>query len=277
MSILRRFLAAQRAAARNWRKRRHHAARLPYLDRRDLAIVEGLSRDGGYVTSLAALAIPGTDAMLAAADRLAAATAGRTPGKGGFNIQPSAAELEACPELIRWGLDERLLAIVTHYLGLPAAYRGLTLRRDIAGGAATETRLWHRDDEDFRICKIIVYLNDVGVDGGPYEFVGKQEAPSLWRLPTNYQRIADADMARWAPEESWHTCTGPRGTAVFADTCGVLHRGRIAAHTDRLALFFCYNSTEPVHPEHCRPLFDPATFRTRSPGLSPVQDAAIAR
>jgi hypothetical protein len=277
MPMLRRFLAAQRDVARNWQKRRAHAAHLPALDPRDLAIVEGLRRDGGFVTSLAALAVPGTEAMLAAADRLGAATAGRKPGKGGFNIQPSAAELEACPELIRWGLDERLLAIVANYLGLPAAYRGLTLRRDIAGGGATETRLWHRDDEDFRICKIIVYLNDVGLDGGPYEFIGKREAPALWRLPAGYQRIADADMARWAPEDRWRTCTGPRGTAVFADTCRVLHRGRIAARADRLALFFCYNSTEPVHPQHCRPLFDRAAFRARSPGLSAVQEAAIGR
>ncbi len=270
MSIVRRFLAAQRDTAKNWQKRRRHAGHLPPLDQRDRPVVEGLRRDGGVVSSLAALAIPGTEAMLAAADRLAAATAGRKPGKGGFNIQPSAAELESCPELIRWGLDERLLAIVANYIGLPAAYRGLTLRRDIAGGDATETRLWHRDDEDFRICKIIVYLNDVGLNGGPYEFVGKQQAPSLWRLPAGYQRLTDGDMARWAPEQHWRTCTGPRGTAVFADTCRVLHRGRIASHTDRLALFFCYNSIEPVHPEHCGPLFDRAAFRQRSPGLTPI-------
>jgi hypothetical protein len=277
MSILRRFLAAQRDAARNWQNRRRQAAHLPRLDQRDVAIVEGLRRDGGFISSLAALAVPGTDAMLAAADRLAAATAGRRPGKGGFNIQPSAAELESCPELIRWGLDERLLAIVSNYIGLPAAYRGLTLRRDIAGGDATETRLWHRDDEDFRICKIIVYLNDVGPDGGPYEFIGKREAPSLWRLPAGYQRLTDADMVRWTLPEQWRSCTGPRGTAVFTDTCRVLHRGRIASHDDRLALFFCYNSTSPVHPEHCQPLFDRAAFRRRYPDLTPAQEAAIAR
>ncbi|MBV8649879.1 MAG: 2OG-Fe(II) oxygenase [Alphaproteobacteria bacterium] len=276
MSVLKRFLAAQRYSAENWAARLRKRSALPLLAPRDRGVVDELRRDGGAVTSLEALGVPGTDRMLLAADRLAAATVGRPPGKGGFIIQPSAAEMDASPELIRWGLDERLLAIVANYLGLPAAYRGVTMRRDIAGGGATETRLWHCDDEDFRIVKIIVYLNDVGLDGGPYEFIPKPLAPAKWRLPEGYGRIEDADMKRWTPAEQWRPCTGQRGTAVFTDTCSVLHRGRIAQTTDRLTLFFCYNSIAPVHPQSCRPLFDRAAFRARNPDLSATQEAAIA-
>jgi hypothetical protein len=276
MALAKRFLAAQQRGIVNWDQRRRHRPALPAIDPRDRDIVASLRRDGGALSSIAALALPGTEAMLAAADRLAAATLGRTPGKGGFNIQPIQAEIDAHPEIIAWGLDERLLTIAANYLELPVDYRGVVLRRDIAGGDSTETRLWHRDDEDARILKIIVYLNDVGPDGGPYEFIAKPDSPAFWRLPPELGRIDDPEMARWTARERWQSCTGTRGTAVFSDTCGVLHRGLIGTAADRLTLFFCYNSKHPVHPEYCRPLFDRAAFRSRHEGLSPAQQAAIA-
>jgi hypothetical protein len=276
MALMKRILAAQRRGIVNWSQRRRHRPTLSALDPRDRGIVASLRRDGGTLSALGVLDLPGTDAMLAAGDRLAAATLGRTPGKGGFNIQPLPAELDLYPDIIAWGLNERLLAIAANYLELPVDYRGVVLRRDVAGGDSTETRLWHRDDEDFRILKIIVYLNDVGPDGGPYEFIAKPDGPANWRLPPELDRIDDPEMARWAAPERWRSCTGSRGTAVFTDTCSFLHRGLIGTAADRLTLFFCYNSKQPVHPEYCRPIFDRAAFRARCGQLSPVQQAAIA-
>jgi hypothetical protein len=37
---------------------------------------------------------------------------GRAPVKGGFGVQATPSEIAIYPTLIRWGLDERLLAIV---------------------------------------------------------------------------------------------------------------------------------------------------------------------
>ena len=33
--------------------------------------------------------------------------------------------------------------------------------KDIPNGQKSETRLWHRDGEDFKLLKIVVYLNNV--------------------------------------------------------------------------------------------------------------------
>jgi hypothetical protein len=276
MSSFKRRLAAEKRKITYWKKRFFGKAKLPPLDPRDRPIVAALRRDGACVTSLDSLGIAGTAAMLAAADRLAAATLGRKPGKGGFNIQPAQDEIESCPDLIAWGLDERLLGLAAHYIGLPVAYRGLTVRRDIVGGEATETRLWHYDDEDFRIVKVILYLNDVGPDGGPFEYIPKPAAPAAWHFPEGYGRMEDADLVRLAPRDTWVTCAGRRGTAVIADTCGIPHRGRISGSEDRLALFFCYNSITPLHPEWCRPLFDRTIFQRSGWALSPLQAAALA-
>jgi hypothetical protein len=239
-------------------------------------LVRTLARDGGVVTSLAALSVPGTAAMMAAADRLMATLSDRPPVKGGFGVQATPAEIDAYPDLTRWGLDEHLLAIVGKYIGLPVTYRGLTVRRDLVGGEQVETRLFHRDNEDNRIVKIIVYLNDVDEAGGPYEFIPRSVAPASWRIPVSGSRANDEAVSRAVPRSRWVPCSGARGTAVFTDTCRVFHRGRIARSTDRQALFFCYNSAMPMSPQWCQPLFDRPRFLAASPDLSPAQRRAIS-
>jgi hypothetical protein len=273
---LRQFANEQRWNAIYWDRRRRHRPALPTLTPRDAALVGGLERDGGIVTSLDALGVPGTEAMLAEGDALHRAIAARPPsGKGGFGITAEADEIARHPALLGWGLDERLLAIAENYIGLPVVYRGLTLRRDTAGGAKVETRLLHRDNEDNRILKIIVYLNDVDARGGPFEFISRRLTPASWRLPHEGSRTADDAMARLVPPEQWTCCTGKRGTAVFTDTCRVYHRGRVAETEDRLTLFFCYNSASPMSPQWCAPLFDVAGYLAGNPTLTAAQRAAI--
>ncbi len=275
MQDLRQHANEQRWNLVYWDRRRRHRAALPALSAADAALVRRIEGEGGVVTSLEDLAIPGTAAMLAAGDALQRAMAGRAPVKGGFGVQAAAEEIGRYPDLIRWGLDERLLAIAENYIGLPIVYRSLTVRRDIVGGDKVETRLLHRDNEDNRILKIIVYLNDVDENGGPFEFIPRPLTPASWRVPHDGSRASDAAMARLVPPARWRCCTGKRGTAVFVDTCRVYHRGRIAATADRLALFFCYNSARPLSPQWCAPLFDRAAFIAAVPALSPAQRAAI--
>jgi hypothetical protein len=257
-----------------WRWRARGNA--PSLSDPDRAIVADLRRTGASVTSLKALGIPGSPEILAAGDAVTDNLAQRPVPAGEFTVAADGKEIAAWPQLIRWGLDERLLAIVRAYIGMPVAYRGLTVRRDVFGGPENETRMWHRDNEDNRILKIIVYLNDIGEDGGPFEFLPVDRTPPIWRVPlVDSSRVSEAEMTRLAPRESWRPCTGLRGTAVFVDTCRVYHRGRIAAHKDRRTLFYCYNSRRPLNPKWCGPLFDRDTFLAAIPPLSATQRDAI--
>jgi hypothetical protein len=257
-----------------WRRRRRHLADGAVALADDRLITEELRAAGGYVSSLEDLAIPGTAEMLEAADALFAAIADRAAGKGGFVVSATAAEIDQYPVLIRWGLNERLLEIVENYICLPVDYRGLTVRRDIAGGEQLETRLWHRDYEDFKIVKIIVYLNDVDRGGGAYEFIPRSRLP-IWRVGPLGGRIDDPVMSKVVPESFWHNCSGPRGTVVFADTCSVYHRGTVAHSEDRRALFYCYNSKSPRSPQYCLPLFDRARFAGGARDLSARQRAVF--
>lgn len=276
MPDLRQYANEQRYNFVYWRRRLRHRRQLPALTAPDRMLVRRLLADGGAMTSLDALDLAETAAMLKSADALMASLHDRPPVKGGFGVQASAAEIGAYPSLIRWGLNERLLAIVSNYIGLPVVYRGLTVRRDLAGGEKVETRLFHRDSEDSRIVKIIVYLNDVDENGGAFEFIPTAASPPSWRVKADGSRASDEAISRLTSPSRWMPCIGKRGTAVFADTCRIYHRGRIATNTDRQALFFCYNSATPISPQWCQPLFDRKRFVAACPDLSAVQSAAIS-
>jgi hypothetical protein len=240
----------------------------------DRAILDALETNGSCVTTLDALGIPGSAEMLRAADELYGSLAERPPGKGGFLITATAQEIERHQALLLWGLHERLLAIVENYISQPLDYRGLIARRDVIGGDQTETRLWHRDQEDLRIVKIIVYVNDVDRGGGGYEYVDRGKL-ATWRLGGNTGRIDDDLMMQLVPESFQHVATGPRGTVVFTDTCSVFHRGTIAHTEDRRALFYCYNSKSPRRPHNCAPMFDRDAFALKHPELTAAQRTAI--
>jgi hypothetical protein len=247
---------------------------LAVTDATDRAILDALETHGSCVTTLDALGIPGSAEMLRGADELYASLADRPPGKGGFLITATAQEIERHQALLLWGLHERLLAIVENYISQPLDYRGLIARRDVIGGDQTETRLWHRDQEDLRIVKIIVYVNDVDRGGGGYEYVDRGKL-ATWRLGGNTGRIDDDLMMQLVPESFQHVATGPRGTVVFTDTCSVFHRGTIAHTEDRRALFYCYNSKSPRRPHNCAPMFDRDAFALKHPELTAAQRTAI--
>jgi hypothetical protein len=247
---------------------------LAVTDPADRAILDALETSGSYITTLDALGIPGSAEMLSAADALYASLDNRPPGKGGFLITATAEEIARHPALLLWGLHERLLSIVENYICQPLDYRGLIARRDIVGGDQTETRLWHRDQEDLRIVKVIVYVNDVDRGGGGYEYIDRGKL-ATWRLGSNTGRIDDELMMQLVPQSFQHVASGPRGTVVFTDTCSVFHRGTIAHTEDRRALFYCYNSKSPRRPNNCAPMFDRNAFALQHPGLTAAQRTAI--
>jgi len=272
---------ALRTAARSWRSASYEAQRLahrpslPRLDPTAAAIVARLEAEGTVVTSLAEL---GTPELLASAQRFFAEMPRiQREGRKSYMLSAPPNLVEAHPELIEWGLEERIIAIVETYIGLPVSYRGVQPRIDLADGTQVETRLWHRDGEDRRIVKFIVYVDDVPPGEGGFEFIAKPDAPPTELLPLTDHRVADADMARLVPVERWRPCTGPAGTVVVTDTCSVWHRGGVPGGRARMTLFYAYNSRRPLAPQHCTPMFDRARFAAVHAGrLTRAQRAAIA-
>lgn len=240
------------------------------------AILDSLENTGVHITSLDKLKLPSVPAFLESARTVGHELCGMEKEKSGksYVIHAAEGQILSQPALLLFGLEEFFLNLAMAYMGRPVAYRGLTFRRDLADGQETETRLWHKDFEDRRIMKVIVYAKDVDLDCGPFEYISKRDFPRFKRPKSVNGRILDEDMDALVPKSKWMPCTGPLGTVIIVDTCGVYHRGRVPKK-DRLAIFHAYNSTTPLMPRFCQPLFSRDRFLSVSGPLSEAQRSAL--
>jgi hypothetical protein len=259
-----------------------HKANLPKLSEMEAQIVAGLWRQGVFITSLQALAIPGTDTMLSSAHALMnvyAARSARGEFRHRYTTVVSGDELMQHPSVLRWGLDRSLLRIAEAYLGLPVAYDGLRFYYTVADGRQVAARLWHRDFEDRRMVKVTVYLHDVDANGGPFEILHRDfpggQVLSGFNYPILTQEELEQRLGGAIAERDVTSCTGPAGTVIFSDTATRYHRGKPAVSRDRAAIFYHYLSRQPLRPFLCRPDLSRAQLGALAVGLSPEQRASL--
>ena len=238
-----------------------HSLRLPRLAATDLPVLEALRREGAYIAPVESLGVPGTDAMLGACatlvDELRAPPARN--GQNGHNGHGSDARdaqnaprlpghrLMDFPEIYLWGLDERLLDLVENYIGLPIRYHGADIRREIADGRFNDVRQWHIDAEDWRMFKIILYLNDVVAGGGPFQYIPRATTvDTARRLGYGSGFVTDDTMATVLPRDRWVECIAKAHSAVIADTCKVFHRAQPPRGSERYSVTFSWTSNVAV-------------------------------
>jgi hypothetical protein len=223
-----------------------HEPSIPRLSAERGHLVDAVRRDGACLSSLDELAFPGTAQLKDGLGRLTASLASRAAGGGDTTRPPLDAILaESC--VWQWGLNEDLLDMAEAYLGLPARYYGADLRLERATGRAAGVRQWHRDVEDHRMFKILLWLNDVETDGGPFEYVFRTHTPELarqFRYVSGF--ISDEDMERLIPRTEWQQATGPVWTAVLSDTRALFHRAKPPVARDRYSVTFSFTSRTPI-------------------------------
>ena len=256
-------------------KRAKYRDRLPQLSPEDARIVSTLQQEGVYITSLPELKLPHTKRLL----------------KEIMVLHPHLYTLsnlkywrEGIPgsrkflhtEILLWGLGERLLNIVENYIGLPLLFHGVDLRRDVADAPLTDARHWHLDIDDERMVKVIVYLNNVGKTGGPYEYIPRSLTEHLTDA-LNYKSgfVSDEAISAIIPPEQWQTCAAKAGTIIITDPCNVFHRAK-PAKRNRYSITFGYTSRIPK-------LFlsefklSPAEWNRTTPQLSQRQIACLRK
>ncbi len=231
-----------------------HFPHLPVLSTTDLTLVETIKREGVAVTSLEALSIPSTDKMFQAAKSLMPKIPGTISGdKNEYVVHATSGQMMEYPEIFLWGLERRLLSIAENYLGLPVAYHGAYFRRDTTNQIEKKSRLWHIDTEDRKLFKVIVYVNDINNDGGPFQYIPQDLTAKLVNsLNYTHGYIQEKVMQKVVSPSYWKSCTGSSGTVVFAATASVFHRGKIPINNDRFAIFFDYTSRQPKYPFYCK-------------------------
>ena len=228
---------------------KQHAPFTPKLNDEDTVILKSLQENGTCVIPISNLKIASTDSLLKVAANLVDELKSMTPqiSQNDYGIEFTKSQLIKYPEIFLWGLEEKLLDIIENYIGLPVIYQGLSMRRDIANGRKVGVRQWHLDWEDRRMIKIIIYLNDVDTDGGPYEYISRHlTLEGIENLKYyNLGFVSDEEMDEAIPRSDWQTCLGQAGTVVITDTSNVFHRAKPAIKDDRFAITLCYTSMQP--------------------------------
>ena len=273
MSLSDRLSRGRIGRARFVARRLAHTGRRPRLRGIDRAWADELSSAGAFTTDLDELDLPITAEFRRAVDRILptlpdrAAHADR-PGLHGLDpllgrntalhcCSVDAADLVADhPALVRFGLEERLLDIAERHLGVPVAFTALHLRKDIGGGNQVGTRYWHLDTEDFRVVRMMVYLSDVTIDDGPFEYIPRPMTEAVPELRERALRSAgvpifDAEMRSHVPESEWRPVIGAAGTVLLADNALCYHHGRVH-DSERTVLIYTYTSRHPQYPRLTR-------------------------
>ena len=116
---------------------------------------------------------------------------------------------------------------------------------------------WHRDDADAKQTKAILYLSDVEMENGPFQFIEGSHKPwDIYRMAFKYNfsfgqnRFTDQELEKVIQDQPnrLKTFTGKAGTLILTDTRG-LHRGMPIRKGERYALTN-YNWVRTAIPEH---------------------------
>jgi hypothetical protein len=235
-----------------------HTRNLPPLSPGDRQIVNALKQSGAYVTSLTELGLASTTQMLNTAESFLPTMVNPRDCHGGYKL-PQIYTVTDLPEFFNWGMEARLQNIMENYIGLPIAFQGVHLRKDFPNHQQLQTLLWHKDSEDRRLIKVIIYLHDVTAEHGPFEYVpfdyswlAKLSSYQIdyELLQTGYLGITDEKLSRFIPQSAWKSCPGKTGTVIFVDPRKVIHHGTIRTQ-ERSTLFFVYTAKQPKRPELC--------------------------
>jgi hypothetical protein len=183
---------------------------------------------------------------VAALERLEGLAEGPRPEKGKEYFIPlfTRETYRRHPEILDLGLDHRLLALASDYLGsLPMLRMIQAFWTPRGSGGGKGSQLYHFDRPQLgeRQLKLALNLVDVSPDDGPFTFVpANLSAQVAKHEEPDRGRYSDEQVARHVPEGEAHSLVGPVGTGALVDTNRCLHYGARSHGKDRLILFSQY-------------------------------------
>jgi hypothetical protein len=172
----------------------------------------------------------------------------------------------SCPHLAAIGTDPEILSLVSQYLGAPPTILTYAAWWSFAGyGKPQGSQFFHVDRDDYKFCKLFVYLTDVDMTGGPHSYMdGTQDFDALARLRAQWPGGGDA-FEDWffgslrksdreivsVFQQMPTTFTGKAGTCFLVDTSGI-HKGLLPETSDRLIVQLSYGVTPMLASEYLK-------------------------
>ena len=158
------------------------------------------------------------------------------------------ARAEDFDALLKFGLDRRLLAMISHYLGVVPVLANVDFLFAFTKQLPfKKSQLWHCDPAADREVKLFVCCDAVTRDDGPLTVVpashSRRAREALrYRFGGKRYRIADAEMDRVVPGELQIPLVGGAGTVNAVDTISCFHYGSriVAPDRHRIVAVFVY-------------------------------------
>jgi hypothetical protein len=106
-------------------------------------------------------------------------------------------------------------------------------------------QMFHQDKEYVKFVKIFIYLNDVGIDNGPHQYVRGSSINYADNVPDGYKvsdRLSDQFLQEKYAKEDFVNMTGKSGSIIIEDTSG-FHKGVPVLEGHRLLAQIEYTSS----------------------------------
>tara|TARA_B100000029_G_scaffold464786_1_gene498974 strand:+ start:424 stop:1560 length:1137 start_codon:yes stop_codon:yes gene_type:complete len=159
-----------------------------------------------------------------------------------------------CPHVINIASDPNTLAIIEQYLGATPTLINPTIWWSFADRKeAKDAQLFHIDNEDYRFCKLFIYLTDVDLQSGPHVYMEKTHRSDFLKQQREKGHLGPEEFDNWylkilrksdkdtfeLLETSPKYFVGQKGSQFLVDTSGI-HKGELPTKFDRLVCQFTY-------------------------------------
>lgn len=138
----------------------------------------------------------------------------------------------------------QITRIAAMHIGAEPKIIDVSLWETVEGDGEREAaQRWHRDVDDWRACKLFVYLTDVGPDQGPHLFVPGTHRYEYFEArgmaPDKYFFMDGSEHADVIDTLPRIEVTGPAGT-MFMENTYCFHRGLPVRKGHRMVFQVCY-------------------------------------
>ncbi|WP_147300911.1 hypothetical protein [Aestuariispira insulae] len=160
------------------------------------------------------------------------------------------ADILACPDVLEIATRPETIALIQAHLGVLPTLINLSCWRSHAGlPAPKRAQFFHFDLDDYRFCKLFVYLSDAGEGAGPHVYVEGSHRAALVRNARDHWPEGPKDFMDWYLKSVRKTdedvekafgnagvrLTGKAGDSFITNTAGI-HKGEMPVDQDRFLL-----------------------------------------
>jgi hypothetical protein len=174
------------------------------------------------------------------------------PDNMAFGIHLSKNVLD-CPHIIELVSSPEIVQLAAQYLGCNPTLSTLGVQWSFPTSTPGVAQQFHRDSEDWKYLRFIIYLTDVDEGCGPHVYV---EGSHRGTLPFRMKFYSPEEISQRYGDDRFIKVFGKRGTAIAADTSGI-HKGELPTAKPRLVLNFTYailpnilSEYKPLHSRH---------------------------